>query len=158
MPIYCPKCGRSIPDDSRMCPYCSGLIDSSAAHIKAPKQKKETNVGLIIAIILVVIILGTIAIAATVYVYVSGMIDTPSSYDETPSIYFAKDSTDNTLTVTYVDSYSVLWSELEFTGGTCDTSNLVGFVREGDEITDCQGTITVIYEPTYELLGAYTFD
>ena len=75
MAIYCPSCGRSIPNDSKVCAYCGKAIPSHGViTAPEPEKKKETNIALIIAIILVVLIVATIAIAATVYVYVSGLV------------------------------------------------------------------------------------
>jgi len=80
MAIYCPSCGRAIPNDSKICPYCTKPVPSHGV-ISAPEfeKKKETNIALIIVIILAVLIVLTVAIAAIVYVYVSGMIGPPSS-------------------------------------------------------------------------------
>jgi hypothetical protein len=123
---------------------------------KAPKEKKETNIGLIIAVILIVIILGTIAIAATVYVYVSGMLG-PSELNETPQLVVMPDLEENTLTVSMIDTQYVMWSELQILG-TCNTTDLGTFVEAGDVITECEGYIRIIYMETGQLLYTYTFN
>ena len=70
-------------------------------------KEEEEAVSAVIGVILMVAI--TVAIAATVYVYVSGMIGgTP---DKTPEVQFIKDETNDRLTVAKTDG-EVQWYDL----------------------------------------------
>ena len=71
----------------------------------------EEAVSAVIGVILMVAI--TVAIAATVYVYVSGILGT--SPDVTPSIQFQKDNADKTLQVSQADPLNLDWSKVNIT-------------------------------------------
>jgi len=71
----------------------------------------EEAVSAVIGVILMVAI--TVAIAATVYVYVSGMMGT--SPESTPSVQFVKDDSNNKLTVASADPTNLDWGDLEIT-------------------------------------------
>ena len=73
-----------------------------------------------------------------------------------PDIQFFKDDKNRTLTVISV-SAQVLWAEDIEIEGTCDKSSLSRFVEEGDQITECVGTINIWYKPTNTLLYTYKF-
>jgi len=73
-----------------------------------------------------------------------------------PSIQFMKNDENYTLAVSAIDPSDVIWSNIEITG-TCDTSSLGTYVRIGDMITGCSGTITIRDTPTNILLGTWTF-
>ena len=75
------------------------------------KLDEDDAVSAVIGVILMVAI--TVAIAATVYVYVSGMIGT--SPETTPSMQFVKDSTNTKLTVASADPGNLDWDDFEIT-------------------------------------------
>lgn len=70
--------------------------------------EKEAGVSAVIGVILMVAI--TVAIAATVYVYVSGMIGGPGQ--QTPTVQFVVDSGDNTLQISTADP-DVTWTDIK---------------------------------------------
>src|SRR6056297_2337279 len=70
------------------------------------KLKDDSAVSAVIGVILMVAI--TVAIAATVYVYVSGMIGT--SPQSTPSMQLVKNDIDNKLTVASADPGDLNWN------------------------------------------------
>ncbi len=117
-------------------------------------REGEEAVSAVIGVILMVAI--TVAIAATVYVYVSGMIGT--SPQSTPNVQFVKDDIADTLTVASADPGDLDWEDLEITG-TCTSDGLFGGtdVDAGNQITGCSGTITIRHIDTNTLLGTWTF-
>jgi len=155
---YCPNCGRAAPGDALYCPYCTKTIPSHIKPIKSDSSSKKddkTPLILIIAIIIIVFIVLTIAIAATVYVYVSGMIESPS-FETTPEITFTRDTINNSLTVVSCSEANLLWSDIEISG-TCGTSELGTYVIVEDTITNCEGIITITHTPSNTLLWVWTF-
>ena len=90
-----------------------------------------------------VIIVALIIIAGFVILKID--IKPPIGEKETPNITFTVDEVNKKLIVESV-SAEVLWSEIEILG-SCTKSYLSTYVEEGDEITDCKGTITFIYKP-----------
>jgi hypothetical protein len=78
------------------------------------------------------------------------------SQEPIPSIRFTKDNMYNTLTVSDFDPSDLKWKNIEITG-TCNTSGLGTYVREGDMITDCLDTINIRDVSTNILLGTWTF-
>ena len=151
---YCPSCGRSVPNDARLCAYCGKMIPIHEAPIIAEQEPKKDKLVLIIVLVLVIAIVSTIAIAATVYVYVSGMLG-PSPIGDTPSVYFLSSYIDNTLTVMSTES-NLEWDDFSIVG-TCNTSGLGTYVTFGDMITNCSGQIIISYEPTGGTMGTWTF-
>lgn len=100
------------------------------------------------------IILVSLIVIAGGVLYTIGLF--PSAPEETgPSINFEKDEKNNKLIVTYVSTV-VRWSDL-IIDGNCNTSGLSTYVVEGDEITDCNGEITIIYRPTERVIDSWTF-
>jgi flagellin-like protein len=143
------------------------------------KQEDEA-VSAVIGVILMVAI--TVAIAATVYVYVSGMIGT--SPESTPNMQLVRDNTDKELTVASADPGNLKWSDFNVTaskditnltlnyGGNTprylyDGDTIVGrlsdlgtttYVTAGDYFNlTGTGTITLRHTPTNTLIGTYTF-
>jgi flagellin-like protein len=129
--------------------------------MKANKKfiKEEKAVSAVIGVILMVAI--TVAIAATVYVYVSGMMG--DSEPATPNIVFSKDDVNNRLRVDKADPNNVQWSDIELISGfTRDGfawADLGDTVNAGDTIavTTEATTMTLRYKPTNTLLGEWEF-
>jgi flagellin-like protein len=118
---------------------------------------EEEAVSAVIGVILMVAI--TVAIAATVYVYVSGML-TPGSQDA-PDVAFIMDDVANTLTCTKVSESGLIWSTdivAENSTGSVDWTLPTGTVTAGDQITGIAGdvTVTVSYKGQ-TLFGTWTF-
>jgi len=98
------------------------------------------------------IIVALIVIAAFVLLRV----DAPDILKKEPAeINLVKDDANKKLIVESV-SDEVKWSEIEILGD-CSRSYLGKFVKEGDEITDCKGTITLRYVAG-DLIGTWTFE
>jgi len=114
------------------------------------KEADERAVSAVIGVILMVAI--TVAIAATVYVYVSGMIG--GGAEKAPDMAFNK-QTSGTKGVTLVSADSGLdWSEFTVTGATQPT----GAVTAGQFITltnQTAGTITIVHDATNTLIGSW---
>jgi flagellin-like protein len=132
------------------------------------KQEDEA-VSAVIGVILMVAI--TVAIAATVYVYVSGMIG--GGNEATPSFSFNKLESDDQLLVATADS-GIDWSDVNITvdedyseielngnpyegGASCPTE--WGQVTAGDKLQFASGgeNVTIRYIPTNSLLGSWKF-
>jgi len=149
------------------------------------KNKDDDAVSAVIGVILMVAI--TVAIAATVYVYVSGMIGGTSS--QTPALTFTPQNADDRLVVASADS-SLDWGDISVShnfngsisveiagesaqilhkGQTMDI-NITGgskVVSAGDyllvnsELEDePSGNVafTFVYEPTNSLMGTWTLN
>ena len=55
--MFCPNCGRQIPDGSKFCPYCGAKLEGRIENI--PKSKSSRSIAkIIIPIILVIVILA----------------------------------------------------------------------------------------------------
>ncbi|HWR27782.1 MAG TPA: type IV pilin N-terminal domain-containing protein [Candidatus Thermoplasmatota archaeon] len=138
-------------------------------------EADERAVSAVIGVILMVAI--TVAIAATVYVYVSGMIG--GTKTQTPNVACTTDATANKITVATADA-AIKWSDIVITndsgvtlnwdiytgGGVTATGVHVVpastiLVTAGDYIY-LSGTfignskITLMYKPTNSLLGSWT--
>jgi FlaG/FlaF family flagellin (archaellin) len=149
--------------------------------MKANKKSKETNghaVSAVIGVILMVAI--TVAIAATVYVYVSGMIG--GTKDQTANIACITDSSTNRITITsagtniqwrdivvIADNTSVNWRVYDPTANPLDvaksTSAATAEIAAGDYIEfdftahpGMSGNVKVSlrFTPTNTLLGSWT--
>jgi flagellin-like protein len=143
-------------------------------------EADERAVSAVIGVILMVAI--TVAIAATVYVYVSGMIG--GTKNQTPNVACTTDSTSNKITVATADA-NIKWKDIVITndtstpkvnwtiyynGGT--TPNAINTpitlttidVIAGDYILLNWGTktgnvkITLRFTPTNSLLGTWTIN
>ncbi len=73
-----------------------------------------------------------------------------------PNIQFYKDEENKLLIVRSVSSEKILWSDIEIEGD-CVKSKLGKYVTEGDEITDCVGTIVFRHIPSETQLSTYKF-
>lgn len=60
--MYCNKCGKEVPDDANVCPYCSTPI-KNGTHKNAKSKKKGCMIGClgIIVIFVIIGIIGAIA-------------------------------------------------------------------------------------------------
>ena len=131
--------------------------------MKANRKFRDADnaVSAVIGVILMVAI--TVAIAATVYVYVSGMIGT--SPETTPALQFVKNDTDNKLTVATADPGSIAWADFTISTNLSASTHLLSWstgdtVTAGDNIyniTGCQ-TITVLHIGTNTLIGTWNFN
>ncbi len=120
----------------------------------------DEGVSAVIGVILMVAI--TVAIAATVYVYVSGMMGGTTA--RTPSIAFTKDEAENTLTVVSADP-GLDWADVNITvvnSGDDDYASMSGIVVAGnvidfDTAVNVTGDIVINfrYDPTNSLIGTY---
>jgi flagellin-like protein len=143
-------------------------------------EADERAVSAVIGVILMVAI--TVAIAATVYVYVSGMIG--GTKNQTPNVACTTDSTSNRIQiatadanikwkdiVVTVDNTSVNWQVFTASASSIDaamsTSGATADVTAGDYIlldfTAHPGMIgnvkvTLKYTPTNSLLGSWTIN
>ncbi len=136
-------------------------------------EADERAVSAVIGVILMVAI--TVAIAATVYVYVSGMIG--GTKNQTPNIACTTDSTSNKITVATADA-NIKWSDITITtdvtatfsvgyGGGVTNSSYASIpantmVQAGDYIYIYGATgnvkVTLAYKPTNSLLGSWTIN
>ena len=57
--MYCQKCGKEIPNDSNLCPYC-GVSLKNQTENKPPKKKKGCLFGCL-GFIIIIILFGVIA-------------------------------------------------------------------------------------------------
>ena len=119
-------------------------------------KNEEEAVSAVIGVILMVAI--TVAIAATVYVYVSGMLTGGSQ--KTPDIAFIMDDANDRLTVTKVSVTNIPWDTTNMViSGAITLADLYdddGFVTAGDYFANCTGVITISYQGV-ALLGTWTF-
>ena len=128
---------------------------------KNKKLNEKQAVSAVIGVILMVSI--TVAIAATVYLYMSSRVD--EAPNETPVINFFADEAENTL---YVVSYNnqIDWDDINMTA-TNDTDTLYdhgqnGAIEvgdtiyfEGNGIVEGEIIIRFRYNPTNTLIGTY---
>ena len=138
--------------------------------MKANRKFKDADnaVSAVIGVILMVAI--TVAIAATVYVYVSGMIGT--SPETTPNMQLVKDNTNKKLTVASADPGNLQWADFNVTivntsanpdtySYPVGTSPLTGTITAGAIITVGESgytyTVTIRHKPTNTLIGTWDF-
>jgi flagellin-like protein len=128
------------------------MLKERMGNMKANRKfvNGEEAVSAVIGVILMVAI--TVAIAATVYVYVSGML-TPGAA-KTPDIAFMQDDTAKTLTVTKVSQNNVNWTNDIVITGT--GTKPVKLMAAGDRIINCAGVVSVSWKGQ-TLLGSWTF-
>ena len=131
--------------------------------MKANRKFRDADnaVSAVIGVILMVAI--TVAIAATVYVYVSGMIGGES--EKTPNIAFTKDNSDNILTVITADS-AINWDDVKVVNGTGSAAQWAmhfsvtnATITAGDTLGTFTGdcTVQIMWVPTNTLIGTYEF-
>lgn len=132
-------------------------------------EADDNAVSAVIGVILMVAI--TVAIAATVYVYVSGMIGT--SPETTPNMQLVKDTTNMKLTVASADPGNLQWESFNVTihnttSGASPAysypvgSTLTGDVEAGDIInvgsSGMTYTVTIRHISTNTLIGTWDFN
>jgi flagellin-like protein len=116
---------------------------------------EEEGVSAVIGVILMVAI--TVAIAATVYVYVSGMLG--GSQNKAPNMAWNKETSPTKQIVLVSADSGLLWSQFTI-GGDASTNHFAGTaVTAGDYITldGSTGTISIIHTPTNTLMGTWTW-
>ena len=117
-------------------------------------EADERAVSAVIGVILMVAI--TVAIAATVYVYVSGMIG--GGANKAPSMAWNKQTSPTKgLTLVSADT-GLLWSDFTVSGNA--TGPTSGAVVAGYFLTytgNTPGNITVMHKPTNTLMGTWTW-
>jgi flagellin-like protein len=122
-------------------------------------EADDRAVSAVIGVILMVAI--TVAIAATVYVYVSGMIG--GTKNATPSIAITVDSANHKLVVASAD-LNLKWSDIVITPASPATAALTNstmYITAGDSITITQHaatspvSVSLMYKPTNSLLGTW---
>lgn len=101
-----------------------------------------------IAIITVLIIIAAAVLLKTEIVK-------PPITPHTPEIEFYQDDGEDILRVISV-STETLWKDIQI-NGKCDRSGLSEYVVEGNELKDCEDTIILVYLPTGDTLGSFTF-
>ena len=119
-------------------------------------------VSAVIGVILMVAI--TVAIAATVYVYVSGMLTTGTT--KAPDISFTQNNVAKQLTVSSISASNIPWTDLTITASAGTVTYMTsGMVKTGQSINcttySTVGTtgycnFTVSYKTT-TLYGTYSF-
>jgi flagellin-like protein len=138
--------------------------------MKANKKfiEEKRAVSAVIGVILMVAI--TVAIAATVYVYVSGMIG--ASPETTPNVQLTQDKSAETLTVASAEPSDLEWGHLQRSfGSPYDTGTTTQYIQgwgtdtqpvhAGDILTFSVGASDLIFTirhiATNTLVGSWTF-
>jgi len=140
MAKWCQNCGRYAPDDAILCPYCSAQLDSSKSYVTPVSQEKKEDSKKIITIVVVVLVVGllvTVAIAATVYVYVSGLTSPIDNGYEEPYVYVIENNGQIQVTLYQKgDSYVIDYQDFDIYVNNLAVENLfeVGFWTVGEEI------------------------
>ena len=69
--MFCPKCGKEIPNDANMCPYC-GVTLSYYTHMKqpseAPKKDRKSRNSIIKTLIICISCVVVVAICGSLFV------------------------------------------------------------------------------------------
>ena len=129
--------------------------------MKANRKFKdgEEAVSAVIGVILMVAI--TVAIAATVYYYVTTMM--PSEGESTPDIIMQKDDVSNTITILSAD-VNLEWDNIAINTGVTrsgwDYTSRTKAVNAGDTIAITSVgsiSVTITWTPSNTLLGSYDF-
>ena len=123
--------------------------------MKANKKfvEEKEAVSAVIGVILMVAI--TVAIAATVYYYVTVIMTGPGT--TTPNISWSKGT--DYLEVVSADN-NLDWADVTVGGtntGNTDTGPNANEIDAGERIEGCSGTVTVTWTPTNTLLGTWDF-
>ena len=113
--------------------------------VKKALQKDEAAVSPVVGVILMVAI--AVVLATVVFVLVNNLSGQPES---TPRIDFQKDT--DSLMVVQADAAD--WTDVEVNGCTAPEE---GPVTAGDVLTDCTGSVTVVYVPSNALIYSAKF-
>ena len=100
------------------------------------------------------VIIVILLIIAGIVLFKAGYVKPPGK-PATPKINFIQDDANKILRVESVSS-EVYWKDI-YIKGEHDPSGLGERVVEGNEITRCEGTIIIIFKPTQDVLGSWTF-
>ena len=111
-------------------------------------EGNEEGVSAVIGVILMVAI--TVAIAATVYVYVSGMIGGTS--ESTPTITFTPDNSADKLTVVSADT-GLNWTDFKISFDTTLDANITGHTAGADFIFTADTTSTIGSDTCWGTVG-----
>jgi hypothetical protein len=101
------------------------------------------------------------AVIIVIMIIIAGLVFYKVAYEpkkekqDIPVIQFFQDEENNILIVRSV-SKKVLWMDIEISGD-CDKSSLGKYIKEGDKITDCIGTITIKHKSSETILSTYKF-
>jgi len=114
----------------------------------------ERAVSAVIGVILMVAI--TVAIAATVYVYVSGMLGGGAT--KAPSMAWNKETSPTKKLILVSADPGLVWGDFTITGSSSTYGATVA-VTAGQlvNLTGATGTITIYHEPTNTLMGTWTW-
>lgn len=58
--MYCKECGKQVPEDAKLCPYCGVDSNPTTTTTKAPKSKKKGCLTGCLGIIVLLVVLGII--------------------------------------------------------------------------------------------------
>ena len=112
----------------------------------------ENKTNKLLKVIVAVIVIAAL-ISVVVYYF---LLPRPGSVDKFyPNLICSHDDIEDIITVVIVDD-DLLWSEIQIIGN-CNTSGLGTYVKIDDEITNCSGTIIIIYIPTNMLIDEWNF-
>ena len=140
--MFCQKCGKEIPNDANMCPYCGTNFAASDQQSDSPKKGKKKNkkVGCLISIIVVVALIAIILAIA-----IGSGSDTTTTSDGTVNNQ-SQQSEDSKKTYKIGDTVTVHTSRgdysLKFTG--------VRETSERNEFADDKPQRVVILEYEYK--------
>lgn len=101
------------------------------------------------------------AVIIVIMIIISGLVfykvgyKTDKEKDHIPNIEFIKDEENKILIVKSV-SENVFWKDIDIEG-ICDKSKLGRYVVEGDEITNCEGSIQIMHIPSNKILYTFIF-
>lgn len=170
MGIFFQKLFKQTPKSPKLEISLVKRLGEYGINMKANRKFRKDNEGVSAVIGVILMVAITVAIAATVYVYVSGML--PGTSSTTPNISWTVDTADNTITVTkgtnnaYGASATV--GNLVFKNATGETwyvadtmalTNASASLEEndisaGDVISGFfDGEWTMIWEPTNTVIG-----
>jgi uncharacterized membrane protein YvbJ len=64
--MFCPNCGRQIPDGSKFCPYCGAILTNKENNPIKKQQKRSNRFGLVFSIVIILIV---IFVLSAVFLY-----------------------------------------------------------------------------------------
>jgi len=138
--------------------------DTSIPSFKETPVKRSNKVkyGVIGAVVIVIVF----SLVSTGYIYMSGMIAAPNSYDQVPILTFIKTDTrnDNSLVVISADPGNLDWGDIDIMiDGYSYNHGNYGYVEAGDkiDISDIVGDgiyyVSIRHISTNTLIGEYDF-